>query len=382
MNKQASVARKPKNNKSKSRRQSKVTIKESTSIRDPTTVLRMRENMKTSIAPVAIASEQKFPYKGYGRRKSHRFTNSEEIATVNGAVTFTVIRFPVNPGLPGTFPYLNQEANRWEQYRFHYLRFRYITRTSTSTVGSVILSPDYNVRDPIPATEQQATNTQDAVENVAWKEICTELDVGAMFSLGSRKLIRTGNIAGDTNLYDAANLHLCVLEEANTNAIGKLWIDYDVEFFVPQNSPPETASALNTSFGGQAAQQALTTNTLAILQFDPLTVDPLMIGSPTSGVFTPLAGTYFITVDTTIKDSSAESLTGTIQVLKNGVALVPSVNSGFLVTVPAGGFVSPSLNGIVSVNGTDTISISVLAVGAAGTLTIPADSSYITFRPT
>jgi hypothetical protein len=341
-------------------------------------VMYLNDN-STDIAPVAVSNEQRFPLKAIGARRSHRFTNSELVANVNGSTAFTAIRFPVNPGLPGSFPWLFQEAQRWEQYRFHNLVFRYITRTSTGTVGSIILSPDYNVRDPPPTLEVQATDTQDAVEDACWKQICCRLDPSAMFPVGPRKFIRPGNVAGDTNLYDAANFYMCSAGMIGGDAVGKLWVDYDIEFFVPQNSPLESTAPLATSYGGKTTAQTITTGIPTVVLFDALTSDPLSIGNPVSGVFTPLAGTYWIYVELTFGDTAAETLFASFELTKNGASLVPRANADWQVTNPANGLISGSVSGIASFNGVDTFSVIALMAGA-GTLTMPATSGYITFR--
>jgi hypothetical protein len=129
---------------------------------------RNKENGKKEFArvaaPVAYSQKQEFPNRD--RMTSRRIKNSEFVATIVGSVSFNSDqKFVINPGLVGTFPWLSVLAAEWQQYRIHKMCFRYETRTSTSSVGSVILSPDYNVVDVAPSTEQIASNTQDAVEN-------------------------------------------------------------------------------------------------------------------------------------------------------------------------------------------------------------------------
>lgn len=203
---------------------------------------------KTKIqrAPVAIAEVQKFPSK-LGRR-SWRFRGSELISSIRGKVLFTATRFEINPGIAHTFPWLSGEAEKWEHYRFHYLNFRYVPRCATTTPGSVLISPDYNVRDAAPVTEQQAADTYGAVESTPWSSFSCPLDPSAMFPFGPRKLLRSARVAGDMNLYDSGNLYVSVLGALNDDeSWGKLWVDYEVEFFVPQNSPEDLFAATMTT---------------------------------------------------------------------------------------------------------------------------------------
>ncbi len=332
-------------------------------------------------APVAVSSAQRFPLKaGTNVRRSWRFQNSELISSVSGTVAFNAVKYPVNPGLSGTFPWLSTEAAKWEQYRFHKLQFRYVTRTSTATVGSVILSPDYNVRDAAPTTEVAATDTQDAVEDSVWKEITCVLDPAAMFPQGPRKLLRSANIAGDANLYDVANFYLCTVEEAGTDAIGKLWVDYDVEFFVPQNSPSDSTAPTATSICYMAAAQTFTNAVAATLNPDNFSYDPLGIGNDSSGVFTPGAGSYLISLQLGVRDTSSETFTGTIELQKNSGTISPysvvvwAVAGVASATVPIQGF------WLANCNGTDTLRFRITMGGAAGTLSVLGDTVVITFR--
>lgn len=338
-----------------------------------------RHELAPQLAPVSVAAAQKFGGVDFGKSRSTRLKASEMVSPINGSVAFSARKFPVNPGVALTFPRLSVEAAKWEQYRFRSLQFRYVTRSSTSDKGSVILSPDYNVRDPTPTTEQQATNTQDAIEDSVWKEIRCRMDVSAMFAFGPRKLIRPGNVAGELNLYDAANFFLCTMEEADASLIGKLWVDYDVEFFVPQNSISESSMALTTSYGGKAANQTFTTNVAALLQLDSLTADPLGIGALNTNAFTPTAGTYVITFEAQFQNSAAESFLGIVELWYNG-ANAGNNSSRWGLTVPAAGVVQSTQRAILTFSGSDTISIRITMTGATGTLNYLGGSGLLTFE--
>lgn len=191
---------------------------------------------RVTAAPVAVSSMQ--TYNQPTIVKSRRIKNSEFISDLFPSSNFTIQSYPINPGLALSFPWLSTQASNWQQYRFHSLRYRFVTRTSTAAGGSVILSPEYNSSDSPPKDERAAMNTMDSVEDVVWKELSTTLNVSAMFGLGPRKQIRSALIAGDLTVYDAGVMH-AVLAYVNTPvnfSVGKLWVDYDVELFVPQTA--------------------------------------------------------------------------------------------------------------------------------------------------
>lgn len=330
-------------------------------------------------APVAYAAMQQFP--GPQRNRSRRIQNSELVMSINGTTAFGSTQLPVNPGMAITFPWLSLTAAQWQQYHFHKLCFRYVTRTATAEKGSIILSPDYNPTDPAPLTEAQASNTQDAREDVCWRDLPCPLDVKSMYPFGDRKLIRLGNRAGDPNLYDSANMFICTIGEDDTAEIGKLWVDYDVELFVPQNSPNTSSASQLASEYTQSAAQTITTATATTLLWDAALQDPLAIGAAAVGTFTPRAGTYLVTWHGTFADSAAENFTVQSSFQVNSAVLPsPVLASQGPVLVGAGGFLSTSLEAIVELNGTDTFKVRTTLTGAAGTLTQVATSSRLVWR--
>jgi len=169
-----------------------------------------------------------------------RIVHRELVASVTGSSSFTVqVALALNPGISATFPWLSTQAVGWEQYKFHKLKFCYYTRTATSTPGSMMLVPDYDAADSAPLSEQIASSYRDVVEEVPWTvEFSCDLDPVAMMEPGNRKYIRTAALASnlDIKTYDGGNFFVCTTDGTAVNW-GKLWVEYDVEFFVPQLPP-------------------------------------------------------------------------------------------------------------------------------------------------
>jgi len=306
--------------------------------------------------------------------RATRIQHREQIGSVLGSVAFNAIKFACNPGIAATFPWLAAQAIQWEQYRFNKLNFEYITRTATTTVGSVLLAPDYDASDSPPTTEIQASTYQDSVENVPWKDICAVLQPSSMHALGPKKFVRSGLVAGaDIKTYDVANLYLCTVEETGNAAIGKLWVDYDVEFFIPQQSTSALVpSPTQTSFYTNHASTALPKNSNTAVPWDTKAFDPLGFGSPTAGVFTPAAGAYLLIASICVSDPNVATNdttdTAVLEIAKNGAALpTGSVNCSVINYAGTSAIQwNMVVQGLVSCNGTDTISFD-LFVNTAGT---------------
>jgi hypothetical protein len=303
--------------------------------------------------------------------KSYRVKHRELVlSAVAGSVAFTVQNvLSLNPGVAATFPWLAPQANQWEQYRVHRLCAEWVPIAPTSTQGDMILSPDYDASDPTPTTEVQASDNFGSVANSCWRNTTCELDPSAMMGLGPRKYVRSTAIAGDIKTFDVGKLFVCSVNETGTTAVGKLYLDYDIEFFVPQNSPSTSTTSQQTSlYTISGGAQALATTVAEPVAFDTALYDPLGLGTPVSGVFTPPAGTYRLEAQVSVQDSANELMSSQLFVYKNGAAVTGLKSSSY---AGSGQLVlSSTIFGIVTCNGTDTFNIQVIVTGAAGTLTV------------
>jgi len=327
-------------------------------------------------APVAVSELQRFAGGSRQGRKSWRFSGSELVGGVLGSVAFETTKYTINPGLSSSFPWLAGEADKWEQYRFHRLCYRYVPRCASTTVGSVLLSPDYNVRDQPPSSEVEAADTFGAAESSAWSGFKADLDVSSMFPFGPRKMTRSSVVAGDMNLYDSGALYVSTTGEVDASLIGKLWVDYEVELFVPQNSPEDSLGASRAAWATKESTQTYTTNTEASMQFDAFEFNPLgILQNGVGDTFTPKAGCYLISSSSSFADSTAESFSAEMSIRKNGITVNQSFTSGSV------GHQIGVCQAIISCNGSENITVGIRLIGAAGTLTSVAKSPSISFVP-
>jgi len=180
----------------------------------------------------------------HATRDSSRIVHRELIDTVIDSVDFSAVQtYALNPGLSKSLPWLSSQAQGWESYRFNRLRYCYYTRTGSTTVGSLMLVPDYNASNSVPQSEQIASSYEDCAEDSVWKDIVCELRVKAMDTVGPRHFVRNGAVpsGSDPKLYDVGNLFVCsTVSNSGGASIGKLWVEYDVTFSTPQ-LPPEGA---------------------------------------------------------------------------------------------------------------------------------------------
>lgn len=246
-------------------------------------------------APVSMASTVRNvqPKIAYNGSNSCCIAHRELISTINHSVNFSVVSFALNPGLSATFPWLAPMAAQWEQYRFKKLIFNYVTRTSTTTVGSVLLAPDYDASDSAPSSEVNMASYQDCVEDVPWKNLICKLNTASMHVIQQRKYLRTSAIPSgtDVKLYDVGNFFVATTGGTSTDAIGKLYVEYEVEFFIPQK---ESASSSGTSF-------SLTASNISFANSSNLFVTPTIVSgftlpSNVGGSYTIPKGSWLFTL--------------------------------------------------------------------------------------
>ena len=174
-------------------------------------------------------------------RDTCRITHREFIGNINGSNLFSIAQnLSVNPGLSSTFPWLSIMAQAWEQYKFEKLKFVFLTRTGSNTPGSVIMSPDYDSSDVAPISEQVMTTYDGTREDAPWKDNSCVLKTNLLSGAGGpRKFVRTGALQPnqDIKLYDVANMFVATVDGVDGTSWGKLWVEYDVHFWVPQLPP-------------------------------------------------------------------------------------------------------------------------------------------------
>jgi len=171
----------------------------------------------------------------------------------------------------------------------------------------MMLIPDYDAADAAPSSEQIASSYRDVTEEVPWVvEASCRLDPSAMHEMGRRKFIRTGTLAAnlDVKTYDAGTFFVGTTDGSATNW-GKLWLEYDVELFVPQ-LPPAGISG-DEVISGQTA----ISNT-QIFGTAPVTTGSVVLATAAVNTVTILnPGSYFLSLRVAGTGTPVVSVSGT-----------------------------------------------------------------------
>jgi len=189
---------------------------------------------------------------------SHREYIQDVIS--GGINTFNVDSFIVNPADSGTFPWLSEIAEQFEQYRIHGLIFEFKSNSadalnSTNTaLGQVIMASQLNVLLPEFTNKQAMENYMFGCSTRPSANLMHPLECDPKLTpFGPWFNTRIGGSIsqGDDRLYDMARFSIATngMQAANVN-VGELWVTYQIEFSVPRMSNPDFA--LHWQLGGDA----------------------------------------------------------------------------------------------------------------------------------
>ena len=259
---------------------------------------------KVQVAPAAASKLQvtqspKFSDRG---RDSILVEKRELILpNVAGSTTFAIgAEFPLNPGMPTTFPWLSQVAQNYEQYRFEELEFQFISRSPSNTKGSVTLAVDYDASDDAPTTEIEMSDFQGTVEGCPWQNLSLRCDRAALNAFPKR-YVRNTAVGDDIKTFDSGNFYIASNDCADTTALGKLWVRYKVRLFVPTylnalgSVAPQANKCALFTFDTNNNQYSHTGNSAYRFGFPTVVANPFGIGyNPTSKAFQLPKGNWLV----------------------------------------------------------------------------------------
>jgi hypothetical protein len=131
----------------------------------------------------------------------------------------------------------------------------------TTTPGGIWLAADYDPNDSAPSSlaSLSAYETLDDVQ--VHRALSLTLSVQRMFDGVQHKKIRCGPVGGDLQLYDGCSLIVATTDCSNSDPIGKLYLEYEIDLISPQVEPslPIPPSVLLVTLSGDQTVGALET---------------------------------------------------------------------------------------------------------------------------
>lgn len=177
----------------------------------------------------------------------------EYIGPIYGAQNFTVqSNFALNPGLTTTFPWLSGIATKFQEYRvlgavYHYIPSSGAAVSSTNpALGTVMMSTSYRATATPPADRISMLNQYWSSESVPSEPFVHPLEC-EKFTSPTDVLFTRGTVlpsADNAMMYDFGVTTIATGgQQATGNALGDLWLTYEIELLKPQVNS-------NVDFGG------------------------------------------------------------------------------------------------------------------------------------
>ena len=160
-------------------------------------------------------------------------------------LNFVVSEIPINPGIEGSFPWLSQVAQNFEEYSIKQLVYSYKSTLSdvnsaNGQVGSIVTATNYN--PSLPGFKDKATMMQYAHAHTTVATMNNVHGVEAnprKLSGPEGKFIRVNTVLDneDIKTYDHGKFQIAVCGTPTALAdlpIGELWVEYTIELRKPK----------------------------------------------------------------------------------------------------------------------------------------------------
>lgn len=164
-----------------------------------------------------------------------------DVITSPTAALFKITTFPIQPALLGTFPWLANIAENYDEYTIEGMVFEFKSNSSNAlnsintALGTVIMTTQYNVLAP-PFTNklqmEQYEFTCTAKPSVSFLH---PIECARIETPTSVLSTRNGSAPGDLRLYDWGNFNIATVGQQGTSVnIGELWVTYDIKLMKPK----------------------------------------------------------------------------------------------------------------------------------------------------
>lgn len=168
------------------------------------------------------------------------------VAPATAPVPFSLVSYPINPGLETSFPWLAQVAANYEEYELKQCIFTFrstttdIGTTGNGQCGTIVMATNYNAGAPLFSDKRTIMEYANAMscKTTEHMEHGVECDP-KLLSGADGKYVRTGPVpAGqDAKTYDHAMFQLALCNQPAgfaAQSVGELWVSYTVVLRKPK----------------------------------------------------------------------------------------------------------------------------------------------------
>lgn len=141
----------------------------------------------------------------------------------------------INAGNDETFQWLSTVARNYEYYSFRALKFRYVPLVNNAE-GSVLLTVDFDCGDALITDKRTLFNFEGTVRSMLCKP-CTFICPKRNLQVMTKRPVDSVRV-GEPRLANVGNLIWQSMGDS-FQAAGEIWVDYDVDLFIPQANAPK-----------------------------------------------------------------------------------------------------------------------------------------------
>jgi hypothetical protein len=176
----------------------------------------------------------------------------EYVGDIAGSVAFSATSYPVQPGLPDLFAWLNSQSIFYQEYIFKSLKFCFETEKSTATTGKVLFAFQPDAADSNPSSKQEMLENQYKAGGAPWEAFMLDIAKKVPFALGKRRFVRSGDLADnlDIKTYDIGKLVVATQGMADTSDVGELYVEYEIQLYTPIQSLQSLALTFSKTISG------------------------------------------------------------------------------------------------------------------------------------
>lgn len=174
-----------------------------------------------------------------GIRVTHREYLGDVVAS-SSAGAFTINKYPINPGLFSSFPWLCSIASQFDQWKPNGMVVCVNSLSSsysgTSSLGTVVIATDYDVLDEPYANKIEMENSQFATSGNTAMSLIHPIECLASQRSQPLYYTRTTDVTSTDSLrfFDLGNVYVATAGCSANQVVGELWISYDFTFYKPQ----------------------------------------------------------------------------------------------------------------------------------------------------
>lgn len=167
----------------------------------------------------------------------------EYIGDITQSQLFSLTSYPINPGLPNSFPWLSQIAPNFDQYQVLGMVYTFKSTasdfgtTASMAMGTIIMATDYDSADSNYGSKLEMENAQYSTSAKPSADCMHAIECDPAITFAPLKYVRSGPVPPnkDIRLYDQGNFQFATSGMPDDGgAVGELWCTYKIAFFKPQ----------------------------------------------------------------------------------------------------------------------------------------------------